>query len=167
MSSLRETIAARAAARVREFVPRLLVEVVPSHDDVDLLCVDVFGAGKGEVAKIEDFIFDLDDKLCEGTPYALLPMVKTLAVTRQYYPEEFRRLQERRARLSSESCSAAVGNAVPVRAETALRGSRQPVGRRQGLPARTPSRRKPAAPSSPTPRRVSLQKAATPAVGVV
>jgi len=67
--------------------PEYPVQVRPSMDEAETLCVYVFCVDPKRVDVVDDAIFALQEKLCPGEEYLFLPMIKTLEVTRQYYPE--------------------------------------------------------------------------------
>jgi hypothetical protein len=61
--------------------------IQPSADDAQTLCVRVFGVPKKCISEVENLIFDIQDRLVESSDFMLLPMVKSLEVTKEYYPE--------------------------------------------------------------------------------
>ncbi len=61
--------------------------LAPLTDDPDVVCVRVYGVSEQNVTTVEDRIFDLSDTLFPSGEKSLLPMVKTLAVTKEFYPE--------------------------------------------------------------------------------
>ncbi len=67
--------------------PEYPVQVRPSMDEAETLCVYIFCVDPQRVDEVDDAIFALQDELCPGEEYLFLPMIKTLEVTRQYYPE--------------------------------------------------------------------------------
>ncbi|MBU1241592.1 hypothetical protein KJ612_00170 [Myxococcota bacterium] len=78
---------------VQDRFPEYPVQVRPSMDGPETLCVYVFCVDKLNVKKVEKDIFGLQVELCPGEEFLFLPMVKTLDITRQYYPEMMERYQ--------------------------------------------------------------------------
>lgn len=72
---------------VRLALPDFPIVVQPSADDEYVLCVRIFAVPRAEVERLENVIFELEERLLVESRYILLPMVKNLEVTRQYYPE--------------------------------------------------------------------------------
>jgi len=70
--------------------PEYPVQVRPSMDEAETLCVYMFCVDPQRVDEVDDAIFALQAELCPGEEYLFLPMIKTLEVTRQYYPEFIR-----------------------------------------------------------------------------
>ncbi len=76
----------RACSRV---AGGLVAEPSPFVDDPGCICVRVFGADEADVEKLEDAIYTVEDDLAGDDLPILLPMIKTIAVTRDYYPAQF------------------------------------------------------------------------------
>lgn len=74
-------------SEVRNVIPDFPVDVQPSPDDTYVLCVRVYAVPRAKVKRVEKTVFELEERLLTKTRYILLPMVKNLEVTRQYYPE--------------------------------------------------------------------------------
>ena len=70
----------------REF-PKCPVLVQESPEDTTSLWVQVFCVPVDKEAQVEDFIDQLQEELAPLGEFMLLPMVKDMAITRQYYPE--------------------------------------------------------------------------------
>jgi hypothetical protein len=68
-------------------LPEYKVDIQASADDAFVLCVRVYGVPKAQVEQVEMRVFDLEERLLPGTRYILLPMIKNLDITREYYPE--------------------------------------------------------------------------------
>jgi hypothetical protein len=80
------SIVASVQGRMAESLPAYRVEVQPSADDPFCLCVRVYGVPEGQVPAVEEQVFSAEETLPAGTPYILVPMVKSLEVTRKYCP---------------------------------------------------------------------------------
>lgn len=80
-------ITKQVKVRMRDAYPAYPVIVQSSPDDMLVLCVRVFAVPENQIDEVQDFIFDLQDSLIIKTEAMLLPMVKNIKVTRQYYPE--------------------------------------------------------------------------------
>ena len=72
---------------MRDAYPAYPVTVQSSPDDMLVLCVRVFAVPENQIDEVQDFIFDLQDSLITKTEFVLLPMIKSIEVTRQYYPK--------------------------------------------------------------------------------
>lgn len=86
-------IESRALEVCRNINEALVVRVRISADDPECVCIRVFGAEGNEVGQLEELLFDLEETLFEENGPVLLPMIKTLAVTEEYYPEQFREIR--------------------------------------------------------------------------
>lgn len=64
------------------------IEVESSSDEETCLCVFVYGVDRPDMAKIRNTISDIEDEILIGTQYVSIPMVKSLAVTQEYYPSK-------------------------------------------------------------------------------
>ncbi len=71
---------------VRRVFPYYPVRIEELGDNEPGFSVGVFDVPKEDVKQVEEFIFDLDDKLCEGTNTVILPIVRNRQVTEAYYP---------------------------------------------------------------------------------
>lgn len=80
-------ITAQVKVRMRDAFPAYPVTVQSSPDDMFVLCVRVFAVPENQIDEVQDFIFDLQDSLIVETEAMLLPMVKSIDVTRQHYSE--------------------------------------------------------------------------------
>ena len=67
--------------------PAYPATVQESPEDSKTLWVHVFAVPVEQVRVVKDFIHDIEDGLPAAASAVLLPMVKNLAVTRQYYQE--------------------------------------------------------------------------------
>lgn len=63
------------------------VVVEESPEDTETLCVQVFAVPPPRVREVKNFIHDLQDEFGDALGVVLLPMVKNLEVTRNYYPQ--------------------------------------------------------------------------------
>ncbi len=61
--------------------------VESSPDDPFTIYIRVFGVPDGQITSIENIIIDLENRLPNDTNFMLLPMVKNLKTTQEYYPE--------------------------------------------------------------------------------
>lgn len=80
-------IATQVKVRMQETYRVYPVTVQSSPDDMLVLCIRVFAVPENQIDEVQDFIFDLQDSLIAKNEAMLLPMVKNIEVTRQYYPE--------------------------------------------------------------------------------
>lgn len=61
--------------------------VEQSAEDQNVFCVRVYAVPENVVDEVEDLILDLQERISTDAEYILLPMVKNLEVTKEYYPE--------------------------------------------------------------------------------
>lgn len=83
----RDRVVSTIQDRLRDRFPEYPVDVRTSPDDEHLLCVRVFAVPDDAVESVEDLIFDLQEEILDSAEFILLPMVKDLATTHQYYPQ--------------------------------------------------------------------------------
>ena len=81
------TIAEQVKSQVVETFPMYPVTVLPAPDDDYSLCVRVFGVPQEAISAVHARISELQDVLDEKGEVMLVPMVKSMEVTRKYYPE--------------------------------------------------------------------------------
>ena len=83
----KDEIKSQIIAKVKATFPMYPVDVQTSPEDDESLWVQVFCVPADQVLKLEDEIFNIQDALAPAGEIILLPMVKDMAITRQYYPE--------------------------------------------------------------------------------
>ena len=83
----KDEIKRQIIAKVKATFPMYPIDVQTSPEDDESLWVQVFCVPADQVLKLEDEIFNIQDALAPAGEILLLPMVKDMAITRQYYPE--------------------------------------------------------------------------------
>lgn len=83
----KDEIKRQIVAKVKETFSMYPVDVQTSPEDDESLWVQVFCVPADQVLKLEDEIFNIQDALAPAGEILLLPMVKDMAITRQYYAE--------------------------------------------------------------------------------
>jgi len=84
---MKEILYKKIQAVMNSEFPDFPCVIQESPEDSRALWVQVFSVPETEVEIVEDFIDDLEDRLPPDHEVFLLPMVKSLDVTRQYYPQ--------------------------------------------------------------------------------
>ena len=87
MKTRESTIQEAIRKELTALFPSFPVTVFESPDDRRILCVRVFAVPVNMAPEIKAAIRRIERNLIHGGEYILLPMVKNLEVTRQYYPE--------------------------------------------------------------------------------
>lgn len=87
MKTRESTIQEAIRKELTALFPSFPVTVFDSPDDRRILCVRVFAVPVNMVPEVKASIRRIERSLIHGGDYILLPMVKNLEVTRQYYPE--------------------------------------------------------------------------------
>lgn len=82
LDSIRDVVARQVKDRFGDYP----VVVQGSPEDPDSLWVQVFAVPEAQELAVTDLILDLQDTVSPDCSVLLLPMVKTLEVTRKYYP---------------------------------------------------------------------------------
>jgi hypothetical protein len=90
-----QRIADQASTACMDVAECLVIEVVPSVDDPGCICVRVFGAAEDEIPRLEEAILALGESLFGDDGPVLLPMIKTISVTEEYYPCQYSELRAR------------------------------------------------------------------------
>ena len=93
----------------------VIVKVSFLADDPGCICIRVFGAKEQDVYDIEDLIFDLEESIVAESEASLLPMVKTLEVTEEYYPIIFQEIKAKKCarvivKKESRGCKIGLGS---------------------------------------------------------
>jgi len=87
MKTRESTIQEAIRKELTALFPSFPVTVFDSPDDRRILCVRVFAVPVNMVREVKASIRRIERNLIYNEEYILLPMVKNLEVTRQYYPE--------------------------------------------------------------------------------
>jgi hypothetical protein len=84
-----EDILERVKKACREINDMVVVTIIPSWDDEDCWCVNVFGVRPEDKTKIQDAVFSVGEELFGENAPCLLPMIRTLEDTEKHYPEHY------------------------------------------------------------------------------
>ena len=66
--------------------PSYVLQFESAGEDQYCLGVGVYGVECGRVRIVESSILDIDEWFCAGTPFVLIPLVRSREVTMRYYP---------------------------------------------------------------------------------
>ncbi len=83
LDTIRDVVAQHVKARFGDYP----VVIQESPEDPESLWVQVFAVPDAQELAVTDLILDLQETVSPDCSVLLLPMVKTLEVTRQYYPQ--------------------------------------------------------------------------------
>ncbi|MBU1221273.1 hypothetical protein KKF34_03485 [Myxococcota bacterium] len=67
------------------------IEVHSSVDEENTICINIYCVEKSIENEIEDYIYELQENLDPGYDFLFLPMIKSVDITKKYYPAMFKR----------------------------------------------------------------------------
>jgi len=72
--------------------------------------VRIFGAQEEHIKSIQDLVFQVEENLFPESEFCLMPMVKTLVITKEYYPDMYGELVATRLAKAMRSAAVPWGN---------------------------------------------------------